>query len=86
MHSEIKDYVRLGLRHKYGICGWTMEIECQQLVEEQGEKLPLLNEKINSFLSNLLMEKIEEIDDFFKTSSDMLLYMYLTTNEDRNKE
>jgi hypothetical protein len=47
MHSEIQDYVRLCLRHKYGICGWTMEIEYQQLVEEQREKLPLLNEKIN---------------------------------------
>jgi hypothetical protein len=61
MHSEIQDYVRLCLRHKYGICGWTMEIEYQQLVEEQREKFPLLNEKTNSFLSNLLMEKIEVV-------------------------
>jgi hypothetical protein len=92
MQSEIDSYITDCFRNNYGICSstWTKEyyIEYQQLVKEQGEKLPLLNEKINAFLSNLLMKKIDEMDNFFKTSSglepavcDILLYIYLMRNE-----
>lgn len=92
MHREIDSYIYCCFRNNYGIRYWTWTkeycIEFQQLVKDEGEKLPLLNEKINSFLSNLLMKKIDEMDNFFKTSSglepavcDILLYIYLMKNE-----